>query len=1041
MKKLLRVAGILLLVALAMLSLALLVGQAGAFSQYLPENSLKLIVVVLFFLTALLTVSIGIFRISAFYRTPLRPAIHNEVAEGVPVKATDYSSLTSYLRQQDGWRWKRRRPWLLVTGSPSLVEQMAPGLTTQGWLCCNDAVLLWGGNITEAGSGQDLPAIRRLRGRRPVDALVHMADDTAADSEALLRALRQMALVLRWRAPLYLLSVATSGGAQPLRQVVPAAVMAVSAFTPETLSAALAGLSDDLAAPAMALVAQDPRQDYLLRLAAQLKLRAIPHLRETVQAISGNGARLSLHGVAFMPLLANAGTGFAYEQQAGKLWRCIAGHSASLAGKPEGVDGRTIACWCLCGLLGLWALGTVTAGISNGRLIARTQTLISTSSAFTGKDRLSALQSQLQALSQQQRSGTPWYRRFGLDISGQLPALLWPVYLREARALIVTPAQQRLSQALANVSDSPQTEYDRLKALLMLTQPARVNDAPAQVFLAGQLQAVLPAVAPEQLSWFAARLPAHPELRATPDDALIAATRARLAVAINGAQAQEQRYQTIIRSAGLNFADIRLSQLAGSDELTGIFTLEGVVPGAYTRDAWVSAIRPAIDRQVKDISEQTTWVLGQQQGALSPDALRRSLTARYFTDYARAWQQALNPIQYRPTRDAGQLALLADSHASPLAALMRQLYYQGLAGSPDEAQKKVNVLLEPVFGGLVAMVGGQQAGRKGITLRQWQADAKRFADRIRGMSSAEDNAQALATSVFKGTQIDNTAAALPGRIREQLGDALAPMGNTLFVAPFERAWRELLQQRMRDMNEQWRQTIVAGWQRRFVGKYPFSQGREEVNLAELAQFINPTSGYINTFIHRHLGGVLAYRNLRWQENDQRMPGLAVSPAFLAALNRLNQAGQVLFAKGFGVAFRLQPESARDVAMTELFIDGVTLKYFNQMPFWQEVRWPGETMAPGASLVWSSVQAGARLYRDFPGQWGFIRLLEQAKVSKEGQNRARLTWAAQDGQMLNYLLEAEADQDPLTVLSLKGFRLPETIFSSGIAATGRPRVRP
>ncbi|MBV5097522.1 type VI secretion IcmF C-terminal domain-containing protein, partial [Tenebrionicola larvae] len=88
-----------------------------------------------------------------------------------------------------------------------------------------------------------------------------------------------------------------------------------------------------------------------------------------------------------------------------------------------------------------------------------------------------------------------------------------------------------------------------------------------------------------------------------------------------------------------------------------------------------------------------------------------------------------------------------------------------------------------------------------------------------------------------------------------------------------------------------------------------------------------------------------------------------------------------------------------------------------------------------------VQAGARLYRDFPGQWGFIRLLEQAKVSKEGQNRARLTWAAQDGQMLNYLLEAEADQDPLTVLSLKGFRLPETIFSSGIAATGRPRVRP
>ncbi len=967
----------------------------------------------------------------------------SQVQQVQPRQRFKLDELRQYLREQDGWRWRRKRPWLLVTGPATLAEQMAPGLTTQGWLCSGGAVLLWGGDMMQGGNGQDLQAIRRLRGRKPVEGLVQMVDDAAGsapDSGAFSRGLRQVEQALRWRPPFYRLEISASAGAQPLKQPVPVAVMSGRPYTSDTLTTALAGLSDELITPAMTLIAQDRSQDYLLRLSAWLKQRGMAYLRASVQAMTGGASRFSLHGVVFMPLLASAGSGFAYEQQAGKLWQRIAGHSARLTGRPDGTDGRAIALWCLSGLLGLWALGMVVSGVSNGRLIAHTQSLISASSPLTGHARLSELQRQLQALGQQQVSGTPWYRRFGLDISGQLPPLLWPAYLREARTHIVTPAQQALENALSQATGSPPVDYDRLKALLMLAEPAHVNDASAQAFLAGQLQRVLPGVPSAQLVWFAAQLPTHPQLRATPDEALIASTRTRLADAINGTQAEEQRYQAIIRSAGLNFADIRLAQLAGSDELAGVYRLDGTVPGAFTREAWEKSIRPAIDRQVKDIAEQTSWVLGQQQGALSPDGLRRSLTARYFTDYAQAWRQALNQIQYQPSRDNVPLALLADSNASPLAALMQQLYRQGLAGSPDEKQEKVNALLEPVFGGLVAMVGGEPAGREGITLRQWQSEARRFADRMRSMSGG-DNAQALATSVFKGTQIDNTAATLPGRIRIQLGDELAAMGNALFVAPFGQAWQGVMQQRIVDMNTEWRQSVVAGWQQQFAGKYPFSRSREEVNLAELGEFIHPTTGYISRFIQRHLNGVLEYRNARWQVSDQLPPGLAVSPAFLAALNRLDNVGQVLFAKGFGVAFRLQPGTTKEVVQTTLFIDGVTLNYFNQMPFWQDVRWPGDTMVPGASLSWTSVRAGARLYADIPGQWGFMRLLEKAAVTPAGPEQYRLTWAAQDGLALSYLLHASTQQNPLTVLSLKGFRLPDAIFSSGTTAKGKPRVRP
>lgn len=92
----------------------------------------------------------------------------------------------------------------------------------------------------------------------------------------------------------------------------------------------------------------------------------------------------------------------------------------------------------------------------------------------------------------------------------------------------------------------------------------------------------------------------------------------------------------------------------------------------------------------------------------------------------------------------------------------------------------------------------------------------------------------------------------------------------------------------------------------------------------------------------------------------------VNPAFLAALNHLNHLGVMLFDKHNGVTFRLQHGTTRDVVSTRLFIDGQTLEYFNQIPFWQTVQWPGETYKPGSSLKWNSLSAGARLYCDLPG---------------------------------------------------------------------------
>lgn len=142
-------------------------------------------------------------------------------------------------------------------------------------------------------------------------------------------------------------------------------------------------------------------------------------------------------------------------------------------------------------------------------------------------------------------------------------------------------------------------------------------------------------------------------------------------------------------------------------------------------------------------------------------------------------------------------------------------------------------------------------------------------------------------------------------------------------------------------------------------------------------------------------------------------GLTFNPAFLQAMNTLSHLSDVAFANGeAGLHFALRPGTADGVMQTELVIDNQKLVYMNQMPVWRRFSWPADTEAPGASLSWISTRAGTRQYGDFPGAWGWIRLLDKAVVSAYPGTSSSwsLSWKAPDGLFLNYTLRTEAGKD-------------------------------
>jgi len=218
------------------------------------------------------------------------------------------------------------------------------------------------------------------------------------------------------------------------------------------------------------------------------------------------------------------------------------------------------------------------------------------------------------------------------------------------------------------------------------------------------------------------------------------------------------------------------------------------------------------------------------------------------------------------------------------------------------------------------------------------------------------------------------------------------------------------------------------------GRFPFAISKSDSSLPMLAEFVRKDSGRIERFLTTELGGVLHKEGSQWVPDKVNSQGLSFNPAFLRAINQLSQLSDILFTDGSqGISFELQARPVPQVVETQLTIDGQKLHYFNQMADWQSFRWPGDTYKPGTMLTWTTVNAGARLFGDYSGTWGFIRWLDESKREQLDRSQWMMSFTAPDGRTLQWVLRSQLGSGPLALLALRGFTLPDQIFSVDSAA--------
>ncbi|MCY1211891.1 type VI secretion protein IcmF [compost metagenome] len=1016
-----------------------------------------------------------------------------ETSSGAAQEASGHrhalDGLTKSLRERHGHFWKRRVGIYLVVGDVREVESIAPLLMHAGWVEDQGTLLL--SESFSGGQTATPDLLLSLRRSRPLDGIVWALSPAQCADPAYLdryqRRLQALARHLHWEAPVHLWEVHDSDWAQPAIDTPVGCALPPGARADE-LERHLHGLLPSLREQGLARMQVDNRHDALLRLAHDLQDQGIARCKQAWAQLR-RGPGLMLRGLWFShPLPAPAA---APDQSwiAHPAWQGVLGRWHP-GGRVRGWTWPRVGAAVALGLAALWGLGLLFSFVGNRAQIAELETVLATLDQPREGDgqllALDALVHELDRLDYRARHGVPWYQRFGLSQNDALLAALWPRYEVANNRLLRDPAAARLESGLRELLALPPGSTERalhvqgahasLKAYLMMARPERADAA----FLGKTIAALEPeragigdgawqGIAPNLWRFYAEQLAAHPDWRIEADTALIAQARQVLLGQIGRRNGEASLYEAVLEAAASQYPPLGLQQLVGDTDAQWLFSTDAEVPGVFTRQAWEGRVRKAIDEAASARREEIDWVLSDDQSQvaaeLSPEALRERLTARYFQDYGNAWLGMLNSLRWQPANSLAevidQLTLMADVRQSPLIALMNTLAYQGQAGARRQAlgdslvqsaQKLIGQDQAPAidvqaqapqgplddsFGPLLALLGkggDSLAGDGNLSLQAFLTRVTRVRLKLQQVSTAPDPQamiQALAQTVFQGRSVDLTDTRAYGSlIAASLGSEWGSFGQALFVQPLEQAWRRILQPSAAGLNAQWQRAIVAPWDAAFAGRYPFAATASDASLPMLGLMVRGDSGRIHQFLARQLGGVLRKEGQRWVPEAAQSQGLRFNPEFLAAVNQLAELADVLYTDGgMGIGFELQAKPVRDVEQTTFTLDGNRLTYFNQRERWQRFTWPGTGDHPGANLRWTSVKAGERLFGDYPGTWGLIRLLEQARVTPldDGQSRYRLVLQAPDGLGLTWHLRTELGAGPLALLQLRGFKMPARIF--------------
>lgn len=576
---------------------------------------------------------------------------------------------------------------------------------------------------------------------------------------------------------------------------------------------------------------------------------------------------------------------------------------------------------------------------------------------------------------------------------------------------------------------------------------------------------------------------------------LVDQSRDSLRRAVRGMPARDRVYAEVKARAATRFPAMTVARIVG-DQDKELVAGSYAISGSFTREAWEQYISSAFKEAANKELQSTDWVLKTSvkddltlEG--SPEQIQKALMHQYKAEYSKEWQKFLQGVTIAELNNfdgaVNAMNRLGDPQSSPIGKLVNTVYSQTSWDNPSlvnaglqnaqrgivawfketilrqkPSQLDVNVNLNAPQGDIpMGAVGKDFAGvaklvvvkDKDTTLmRGYMDNLSRLRSRFNQLKNQGDTgpgAKQLMQQTLEGngSELADTLKYVDEQMLVGISDAQKQVLRPLLVRPLMQTFGVIIKPTEAEMNKIWLAQVYEPFQKTLASKYPFAaDSKVEASAPEIGQIFG-SDGAIAKFVNTSMGPLVVRRGDSLSARTWANMGITLSPSvqenFSGWIAPLSSGG--VPASGAAEAqwvFQMQPAAAPGTTEYTIEIDGQQLRYRNTQAQWSQMVWPNAQGTPGARITATTFDGRVVEVANFPGKFGFKRLIDAASNKRKEGGVFELVWRADNVSIPVELKiiskpDASADNSNPQAKGFRGMKLPDAVLGSSAATAALP----
>lgn len=422
---------------------------------------------------------------------------------------------------------------------------------------------------------------------------------------------------------------------------------------------------------------------------------------------------------------------------------------------------------------------------------------------------------------------------------------------------------------------------------------------------------------------------------------------------------------------------------------------------------------------------QGNWVLGNANPNNNNQSLVNSLLEQlrttYINNYVSTWEGVLSNMRLPKSENLAQTdALVASlvSTDSPLLHLLQTLH--------DNTYFEPITVYSPKLQNIGLLVDKNNEESK--QLYQIFSGLQSLHQYLNNILSADNERKAAFEAVSQRMQHPSGELDVITQLRLIADKSPEPIKNWLNKITND-AWKFLVQDATRYMDVSWQEQVSRFYEVEIENHYPFSQNAtQEVALSKFTTFFgNP--GTLITFYNNYLEPFVdkSTPEWRWKSLDnQRLP---FSDETLRQIQTAYHIHHMFFPNNddkLHVQFALQPmQLGKLVKSVHVRINDKNITdQSKSSPSPHLLSWPNNLETKMTSIQLTLVNQ-KKLNRDYPGDWGWFKLINQSLVSTISNKQSVVNFSENDDPV-KYILFTQGQRNPFLSLNLQSLQLPKQL---------------